>query len=230
MAIKFVSIKCPECGASLDIEEGRTQIFCSYCGTKVMVQNDNEYIFRHIDEAGIKQAEYDRAVRLKELELEENQAHRNDRLRNILMKIWIPASIIIVVLGIGIMFFGGEMGPIYGFDFLAFVGGPIVGGGAALIFKVLPEKEAEKGLLRNGGIKLPKSIFPYSEKNYEVVASELRNAGFNNVSCVNMHDLTLGLLQKPGKVDSISVNGENVTSGGKVYMPNVVITIYYHGR
>ena len=44
------------------------------------------------------------------------------------MKIWIPASIIIVVLGIGIMFFGGEMGPIYGFDFLAFVGGPIVGG------------------------------------------------------------------------------------------------------
>ena len=42
MAIKFVSIKCPECGATLDIEEGRKQIFCSYCGTK---QNTQEKMY-----------------------------------------------------------------------------------------------------------------------------------------------------------------------------------------
>lgn len=230
MAIKFVSIKCPECGASLDVEEGRQQIFCSYCGTKVMVQNDNEYIYRHIDEAGIKQAETDRMIRLREVELEEAQARRNDKLRNTLMKIWIPASIIVAVLGIGIMFFGGDMGPIYGFDFLAFVGGPIIGGGAALIFKVLPEKEADKALLRSGGIRLPKEIFPYSEKNYESIHTALKSAGFRNITCVNMHDLTLGLLQKPGKVESITINGENITSGGKVYMPDIAITITYHGK
>ena len=34
MAIKFVSIKCPECGASLDIEEGRYQIFAHIAAQK----------------------------------------------------------------------------------------------------------------------------------------------------------------------------------------------------
>ena len=56
MAIKLNSVKCPECGATLPIEEGRTQIFCSYCGTKVIVTNENEYLYRHIDEAEIKHA------------------------------------------------------------------------------------------------------------------------------------------------------------------------------
>ena len=230
MAIKFISAKCPDCGATLEIEEGRKQIFCSYCGAKVMLQNDNEYIYRHIDEASVKQAEADRMIRLRELELEEEQAKRNDKLRNTLMKIWIPISVIIAVLGIGIMFFGGDMGPIYGFDFLGFVGGPIIGGGATLIFKVLPEREANNALLRSGGIRLPKDIFPYSEKNYESIRSALNSVGFRNITCVNMHDLTLGLLQKPGKVESITINGENVTSGGKVYMPDVAVTITYHGK
>ena len=45
-----------------------------------------------------------------------------------------------------------------------------------------------------------------------------------------MHDLTLGLLQKPSMVDSITVNGESITSGGKVYRPNVPIVITYHGK
>ena len=45
-----------------------------------------------------------------------------------------------------------------------------------------------------------------------------------------MHDLTLGLLTKPGKVEKVTVNGEDITSGGKVYMPNTPITITYHGR
>ena len=73
MAIKLNSVKCPECGATLPIEEGRTQIFCSYCGTKVIVTNENEYIYRHIDEAEVKQAETDRMIKLRELEMEEKE-------------------------------------------------------------------------------------------------------------------------------------------------------------
>lgn len=41
MGIKLITVKCPECGASLDIEEGRKQLFCSYCGSKILIQNDN---------------------------------------------------------------------------------------------------------------------------------------------------------------------------------------------
>ena len=56
MAVKFTSVKCPDCGAVLPIEEGRNQVFCSYCGSKIIMTNENEYVYRHIDEAEIKQA------------------------------------------------------------------------------------------------------------------------------------------------------------------------------
>ena len=52
---------------SLDFEEGRKYIFCSYRGAKILLDNDNEYIFRHIDEASIKRAETYRIVKLKKI-------------------------------------------------------------------------------------------------------------------------------------------------------------------
>ncbi|ETP70961.1 hypothetical protein UYO_3096 [Lachnospiraceae bacterium JC7] len=84
--------------------------------------------------------------------------------------------------------------------------------------------------MRIGGVRLPNSIFPYSDTSYEIVQMALRNAGFNNVTCISLHDVMIGILQKPGIVESISVDGKMVTSGGKVYMPDVPIIISYHGR
>ena len=69
MDVKLVSVKCPECGATLDIEEDRRQAFCTYCGAKVILQNENEHIYRHIDEAEVKQAETERIIRLKKWNL-----------------------------------------------------------------------------------------------------------------------------------------------------------------
>lgn len=228
MAIQFVSIKCPECEAALDIEEGRQYFFCSYCGTKVMVQNENEYTYRHIDEASIKQAETDRMVRMRQLDMEEHISTQGSGLKKILTSIWIVLSLIIITICIVNIAILNDYDT--GFLLLFFLGFPVVGAGGYLIFKLLPEKESERVLLNNGGIRLPKNIFPYSEQNYEALQSTLRSLGYRNITCVNMHDLTLGLLRKPGKVESISINGEKVSSGGKVYMPDVAITITYHGK
>jgi DNA-directed RNA polymerase subunit RPC12/RpoP len=228
MAITLNSVKCPECGATLPIEEGRTQVFCSYCGAKVIITNENEHIYRHIDEAGIKQAETNRMVRMRELDLEEQRAAQGNSLKKILTIIWMALSLIVLVICIVKIAVQDDFTT--GFLMLFYIGGPVIGGGAYLIFKLIPEKETDKVLMSSGGIRLPKDIFPYSEKNYEAVQASLRNAGFNNISCINMHDLTLGLLQKPGKVESITVNGEKVMTGGRVFMPSVPITITYHGK
>ena len=142
--------------------------------------------------------------------------------------IWLVLSLIVIAICIVKIAIQDDFTT--GFLMLFYLGGPVVGGGAYLIFKLIPDKEADKVLMSSGGIRLPKDIFPYSEKNYEAVQSALRSAGFRNISCINMHDLTLGLLQKPGKIDSITVNGEKITSGGRVYMPDVPITITYHGK
>jgi len=44
MAIKLVSVKCPDCGQTLSIEENRTQAFCTYCGAKVKCLKSKRYI------------------------------------------------------------------------------------------------------------------------------------------------------------------------------------------
>lgn len=72
--IKLVSVKCPDCGASLSIEEGRARAFCTYCGAAVIVSNSNERITRTINEAEIKRAEAEKEIRLKKLEQEAEES------------------------------------------------------------------------------------------------------------------------------------------------------------
>lgn len=224
MALKMNSVKCPECGANLQIEEGRTQVFCSYCGTKIIITNENEHIYRHIDEADIRKAETDRMVRMRRLNMEE----QGSSLKKTMTIIWMAVSLIIILICIIEMSVLDKF--TNGFLMLFYLGGPVIGGGAYLLFKLLPEKENEKVLLSSGGIKLPKALFPYSDKTFEEAEIILRNAGFRNINSINAHDLVIGLFEKPGKIDSITVNGEELMDGGKVYMPNIPIVITYHGK
>ena len=34
----FIALKCPQCGADLNVEDNRDFMFCSYCGSKVTVE------------------------------------------------------------------------------------------------------------------------------------------------------------------------------------------------
>ncbi len=92
-----------------------------------------------------------------------------------------------------------------------------------MIFKVMPEKEGEKELIQNGGIRFPKNLGDLSEQNYVVIQQKLLSSGFCNITCINMHDVTFGLLQKPGMVESITVNGEKFS-----YNNGQAITIFFY--
>lgn len=221
---------CPNCNANLTIDdENRAFAFCQYCGAKIML-DDYRTTHRVIDEAKIKQVEFDREIRLKELNIKEAQMNQKNQLRKNLVHIWIGLIFAVVLLSLIVLVVGGEEGGLLALCCLFYVGGPIVGGGAYLIFKVIPDKENEKELVQNGGIRFPPNLGNLSEQNYVTVQQKLLSAGFCNITCANMHDVTFGLLQKPGIVESVTVNGEKVVSGGKVYMPDVPIVITYHGR
>ncbi len=73
MPLKINVTNCPSCGAAIPIQEGMTQITCSYCGSKFAITNENEFVYRHVDEARVRQAEIERMIRLKELEMEEKK-------------------------------------------------------------------------------------------------------------------------------------------------------------
>lgn len=222
---------CPNCNAHLAFrDEARDFAFCQYCGTKIML-DDYRSTQRIVDEAKLKQAENERIFRLKELELETARLHQKNSSRQTLTKVWLAISLLI--LAICIFQLITEYTPVNAMATFMFIGFPIIGGGAYLIFKVIPGRDSEKirkaELILNGGIEFPDSLSPFSEQSYLVVEQTLLTAGFRNVKCVNMHDLILGIRQKPGSVESISVNGKRISSGGEIYLRDTPIVITYHG-
>lgn len=96
--MKLIILKCPSCGAQLSVEEGRDYTFCQYCGTKIILEKDNVFIYRHIDDADIKRAETERIIKLKELEIEE-RSHKKRSVQKIAMLIWAIFTGIIISTG-----------------------------------------------------------------------------------------------------------------------------------
>ena len=229
MAGKMNWIKCPKCGADLPIEEGRTQLFCSYCGTKIITANEEEQIYRRIEKVELKKENIDNKEVLTPIaDTGEPEAVTETSIVKILTIMWAVLSFIILTVCISKM---AKQGPDFSYWLatLFLLGVPLVAGGAYLFFGYIPKKKNEKILMSKGGIRFPRDLVPFAEKNYEAVQTALQSVGFRNITCINLHDLVFGLLVKPGTIESISVNGEKIMSGGKIYMPNVPITITYHG-
>lgn len=214
MAIKFNSVKCPECGADLPIEENREQLFCSYCGAHIVVTNENEYIYHHIDEAGIKKAEVDKEVQLKKLEIIEKkcaEAAKNTKIKIII-------SIIMGIIGIVLLLTNAGIGGMVGWFILIGV----------MFIWVFSNKNEEEDIDFGDKVKVPSTISNYEQMNYASVESILSSAGFTNIDCVALNDLTTGLLKKPSMVESITINGHRIESGGKKFTGDAKVIISYH--
>nr|WP_300870684.1 hypothetical protein [uncultured Acetatifactor sp.] len=118
--VKIISVKCPECNASISIEDNRKECFCQYCGTKIIIDDGSTmHTYRKIDEARIKEAE----AHLKELEIKEREQISKERRKMFKIKISLVLGIIGAIMMV-IGFLGGEASgnsdsSIYG---LAFVG------------------------------------------------------------------------------------------------------------
>ena len=216
MAVKFTAIKCPECGANLNIEENKSQMFCSYCGSKIIMINENEYIYHHIDDARIKQVETDRIIQLKKIELIEKK--RVSAIKNKIFKL-----IISIPLG-AIIFFCLVIG--YSENALGLI---LFGSccGLALIL-MWSGNNKEDSIDFNDKIKVPPAIIAYENKNFTVIETMFIDAGFNNVMCIPLNDLKVGLIKKPGMVESISINGQVITAGGRRYPSDASVIISYH--
>ena len=76
--MKLINLRCKNCGAELQIDPERKQAFCSYCGTRLLLDDESINITnRFVDEARVREAE----VRLKELEYEHERELREELLR-----------------------------------------------------------------------------------------------------------------------------------------------------
>ena len=217
MGVKFTTVECPSCGASFEMEEGREKMFCSYCGSQVVMTNENEYIYRHIDEAEIKQAETDRIVKLRQLEME-SQENKN---RKILITVWLVATAVLLLLGII-----GMSTDVDGLIMCFVLGINVAGwGGIGLLGLKNKKKRVVAGA---DEVVISESMADYSGKNYNNVVMLFRSAGFKNVNAVPLNDLNMFTMKNNGKVDSVSINGDEEFEEGDIFPKNSHVAITYH--
>ena len=233
MAIHIVSLKCPECGATLDAQEGRREIFCSYCGAKILINNENEHIYRYIDEAAVKRAETERIMRMKQMELEERQRAQDERRRAEEKALAEQAKAkektknrVLIIIGALLMFFGLLLLPSVG-PLLFLIGFFLWCMGYSSKKRDNNIRDSQ-GEVKPKKIKVPSSINDYEKKSYSSIEAVLKGKGFDNITCVPLNDLKVGFLQKPGTVESITINGYSIKSGGKKFPKNAAVVISYH--
>ena len=222
----MLEMTCPKCGANLSAETDRDAIFCIHCGVKILLNDENTYTIRNVDEAKIKQAETDHIIRIKQIEMAEKRAEATQR--NLKLKVIISLSLAIV--GIFMMVIGGMAGqasgdPDSGFYMLTLIGFfPLMG--AAYIW--LNSKKEDDGNDYGDMVRVPSAVDSLQSKNHAVIVSIFKAAGFKNVQCIPLNDLTIGILKKPGMVESISINGNEITSSGKKFPSSASVVISYH--
>lgn len=58
--MKLIAVKCPQCDATIDIDEQRKSCFCMYCGTKIILDDGSRtYTYIHIDKTREKEIEFE---------------------------------------------------------------------------------------------------------------------------------------------------------------------------
>lgn len=76
--MNIISVRCPSCGASLNLEEGRSRYFCQYCGTPIAIDDGSININQHIEQKINYTGDHTSIIRdeakLKELEIEQLRA------------------------------------------------------------------------------------------------------------------------------------------------------------
>ena len=112
---------------------------------------------------------------------------------------------------------------------LSIVGGVIV----ALVFVCIiifsnSSQSSSSSEARSNLIALPIESKDIDKKNYKVVVSQLKDAGFTNVKTEKIEDLITGWITKDGQIESVSIQGETEFVKGKEIPKDTQITVSYH--
>lgn len=225
MAVEMISVKCPQCGATLNISSDMKRAFCTYCGGQLLLNNTNEYIYRHVDEAEVVRAEAQKQYQIKQLEMEEKENESN-KLKS---KIALFCGIGMVLLGLLIKFVLKSDNSSLGLFLILF-------GIMALFlsFVISDTSPSKRQIQMRQAAALPDEvvisdeIFSCYNIDYNISVAQIRSLGFNNVKAMPMNDLNFLQRKENGKVASITINGSKDYSVGDVVKKSAEVIIAYH--
>ena len=220
MAIQLVALSCPNCGAKLDVPADKRVCFCTYCGTKILV-DDGSYTVTHrtIDDAKVIKAKAEADATLRRFGIT-SLAIRGG--------IFVAAAIIAVELVVGLI--GTSRGdenawfPLV----ITIMYGLVAGGFGAMFFMTKKRKTAAEDLGTDQAI-LPISTLHVSNLRVEDLVAQLEQAGFTNVGTVARGDVNRFNAKDEGYACEMKVDGRSA-SAGDALRKDAHIVITYHAR
>lgn len=215
----MISLTCPQCNATVSVEEDREMLFCSYCGHKILLNDENKHTFHYVDEADIKRAETEQLIQLKEMELEE----KNQKSKKIAA---IVCFVVAAVLGVYGLLGIDSMNLSSSFSFMI----ALIAGSMGFVF--LTEKDSKKRVRRtldDSEVQISSSMRYYQDKHYQIIEGMYKSAGFTNISVIPLHDLGLLEFKKVGLVEKITISDDEF-SNGDIFKKTDPVVISYHSR
>ena len=133
--MKITSLKCPECNGILHVDKDLQQCYCTYCGAKIVLQDEYHHTKTYIDKARIKEAEVEQI----RVEHEYSEKEKRRKVKILILKIKIIASILLGIGGVLFIVLGNTIGgPLADLWFLGFF--MILGVLFIWINKISPDK------------------------------------------------------------------------------------------
>ena len=65
-----LELKCPSCNGVLNVDPGLEQAYCTYCGAKVLISDENKKTYHYINEAEVQKVKSEEVIRKAEIEEE----------------------------------------------------------------------------------------------------------------------------------------------------------------
>ena len=105
MALSTYQLKCPNCGADLDAEDGIESFFCKYCGTKIVLQGQSDAVVKA--KANVQIADRVVAMRDKRYEYKRYKAEQARKEQEEARKkapVYLGILLAIIIFGFGFLF------------------------------------------------------------------------------------------------------------------------------
>ena len=102
MSVKLVPYVCPNCGGQVQIPEGTTTCFCTFCGTQIAVDDGSQTFHVHTyDEAEIRRLEFEEERERKEFERSERELRAYEDRHRVWRRCvlgWVIAIVVLLAL------------------------------------------------------------------------------------------------------------------------------------
>ena len=213
---------CPACGTPLSFDSNTPPKFCYKCGHKLSVADSTD---NHKSESNESTA--------TSASTESNKSTQHDseaqKKLSLLKKVWLATSVCALLISQLVKM--SSKNSFLGQNLFYYLFLPILIGGAYYLFQYIPQKEKTKELLDQGGVYLPRGFSTSEKLDVQTLHTILKDAGFQNIQLINLHDLKIGFLTKPGTVESLRINGREIRGiCTGVFKPDVPVIITYHEK